>query len=86
MEIPPYNRGDPMDFGTWLATTPLGTALKAAVAVVLTLGVADWVGAGSISLTNWQTWIIAGIGSAAPVIVNWLNSSDARYGRGSAGE
>lgn len=69
--------------GTWLASTPLGTAVKSAIAVLLTLALADWASAGAISFGNWQTWLIAALGAALPVVVNWLNGADARYGRGS---
>lgn len=69
---------------TWLATTPLGTALKTFVAVVLSLAVADFVSSNTVDLAHWQTWIVAGLASAIPVVVNWINPSDPRYGRGSA--
>lgn len=67
----------------WLATSPLASAAKVFVAIVLTLAVADWAGDGSIDFANWQTWVIAGLGAAVPVIVNWLNPADGRYGNGS---
>ena len=69
-------------FGTWLAASPWGTALKSAVAVVLTLAFADWSTSGSISFANWQTWVIAAVGTALPVVVNAVNPHDPRYGRG----
>jgi hypothetical protein len=66
----------------FLANTPLGTAVKTFVAVVLAAAVADFSTDGTISLGNWQTWVIAGLVSALPVIVNWLNPADSRYGNG----
>lgn len=66
----------------FLANTPLGTAVKTFVAVVLAAAVADFSTDGSISLSHWQTWVIAGLVSALPVVVNWLNPSDTRYGNG----
>jgi hypothetical protein len=69
-------------FKLWLAKTPLGTAAKSGLAVVITLGAADWATDGAISFDHWQTWVIAGIGTATPVVVNWLNSGDERYGVG----
>lgn len=66
----------------WLATSPLASALKVFVAIVLTAAVADFANVGSLTLANWQTWVIMGLGSAVPVIVNWLNPADTRYGRG----
>ena len=65
----------------WLASTPLGTALKTFVAVLLAAVVGDWATAGEISLGNWQTWVIAALVSALPVVVNWLNPADNRYGK-----
>jgi len=64
----------------WLAGTPLGTALKTFVAVLLAAVVGDWASSGAISLGNWQTWVIAALASALPVVVNWLNPADGRYG------
>lgn len=65
----------------WLAKTPIGSAFKAFIAVVLAAAIADFVNVGNISLTNWETWVIAGLASAAPSIINWLNPSDPRYGK-----
>ena len=67
----------------WLATSPLASAAKVFVAIVLTLAVADFATDGVIDFSHWQTWVIAGLGSAVPVIVNWLNPADGRYGAGS---
>lgn len=69
-------------FGLFL-NTPLGSAIKVFIAVALTLIVADWTGHGVISFDSWQTWIIAGFASAVPIIVNWLNPADFRYGKSS---
>ena len=65
----------------WLASSPVASAVKAFVAVMLSMVVADWVASGSISFDKWQTWVIAGLASAVPVIINWLNPADPRYGR-----
>lgn len=69
-------------FQVWLANSPLASALKIFVAVVLGAAVADFANVGFITLANWQTWVIAGMVSALPVVVNWLNPADKRYGRG----
>lgn len=71
-------------FQTWLAESPLATYLKSFVAIIISAAVADWAKVGAISLANWQTWIIAGAVSVAPLLVNYLNPSDSRYGRGKA--
>lgn len=68
-------------FETWLAQSPLGGAFKAFIAVVLAAAVADFLKVGDISLANWETWVIAGLASAAPMVINWLNPKDSRYGK-----
>ena len=68
----------------WLASTALGSASKTFIAVVIAAAVADASTSGSISLGNWQTWLIAGAVSALPPVINWLNPADARYGNGAA--
>lgn len=65
----------------WLASSPLATGVKTFIAVMISAAVADWATSGMISLENWQTWVIGALVSAVPVIVNWLNPADARYGR-----
>ena len=69
--------------GNFLANTPLGTALKTFVAVLLSGVVGSWATDGAISCDKWQTWVIAACVSALPVIVNYLNPADGRYGNGS---
>lgn len=71
-------------FWAWLTVSPLATAAKTFVAVVLSAAVADWATAGAISLGNWQTWVTAACVSALPVVVNWLNPMDPRYGNGAS--
>ena len=71
-------------FKVWLATTFWGTTLKAALAIIVGLAILDWRTGGTISFTNWQTWLIAALVSLGPGIINHLNSADTRYGRGSA--
>lgn len=70
-------------FTEWLATSPLASAAKVFVGVVLAMAVADWTTTGAIAFGNWQTWVIAACASAVPVVVNWLNPADPRYGKGS---
>lgn len=67
----------------WLAKSPLATALRAFVAVVLAMVIAQWTQTGTIAFDKWQTWVIAGLASAVPVLVRWLNPSDKSFGRGS---
>ena len=71
--------------GVWLAKTPLGSAAKTFIAFVIAAAVADWVSGGDISLGNWETWVIGGLASCIPPVINWLNPSFDSYGRGSDG-
>ena len=66
--------------GTWLASTPLGSAFKTFVAVLIAAAVADFA-SGGINLSGWEPWVIAGMVSALPPVINWLNPDDGRYGR-----
>lgn len=72
-----------MDFKEWFATSPLASALRVFVSILLAAAVADWVTAGSINFGAWQTWVIAGLVSAVPVVTRWLNPNDIAFGRGS---
>lgn len=60
----------------WFAKSPLASALRAFVAVVLAMLAADWTGDGTISFDRWQTWVIAGVAACVPMIVRWLNPAD----------
>jgi hypothetical protein len=64
--------------------TPVGSFLKVFASVVLTAFVADLVGVTSFGdvFSGWQAWVIAGLVSAVPVLINWLNPADTRYGKG----
>jgi len=69
------------DVAQWLGTSPLASFLKVFVSVLLTVAVAEWAEVGDIGFDNWQTWVIAGLVSAIPVLANWLNPNDPRYGK-----
>lgn len=70
-------------FREWLAVSPLASALRVFIAIILSMAVADWVANGSINFGAYQTWIIAGLASAVPVVARWLNPQDLAFGRGS---
>ena len=69
-------------FGEWFATSPLASALRVFVVVVVTMAVAQWSATGTFDFTAWQTWVIAAIASAVPPVLRWLNPSDVEFGRG----
>ena len=63
-----------MTWLTWLANSPIGTALKVGLAAALL-----WVieNVANTSLPGYaQVSLIAGL----PVLINWLNPADSRYG------
>jgi hypothetical protein len=70
-------------FKNWLATTPLGSAFKVFLGVLFGAVILTWSDEGQISFDHWQTWVIGALVVAVPIIINWLNSADTRYGRGS---
>ena len=69
--------------GNWLATTPLGSTFKVFLGALVAAVLLTWTQEGSISWDHWQTWLIGAIAIAVPPVINWLNPSDSRYGRGS---
>ena len=70
-------------FQKWLANTPLGTASKTFVAMIIGSAIADWASHGEISLSSWQPWVISAAVSSIPPVLNWLNPQYTSYGRGS---
>jgi hypothetical protein len=68
-------------FESWFAISPLASALRVFAATVLALAVAAWVESGTISLTNWETYVIAGLAACLPVVLRALNPLDGIYGR-----
>jgi hypothetical protein len=76
----------------WLARSPLGTFSKVFVATVLGVVVADLSTIGMAAFDTGrriEAWVIAGLVAGLPVLINWLNPQDPRYGvraRGSAAQ
>jgi hypothetical protein len=73
-------------FNAWLATTPLGSALKVFLGVLLGAALLTWTSEGVISFDEWQTWVIGALAIAVPIIINALNPADPRYGKGAVHE
>ena len=66
-----------------LLSTPLGTALKAFVATILTL----WMATDDLfnmDIHTLRAFVTAGLMSALPVIINWINPSYTQYGKNKA--
>lgn len=64
-------------FEEWLATSPLATVAKIALGAALG-ALMSWAATAEI-----HPLAVAIIAAVCPVLVNWLNPQDYRYGRGS---
>lgn len=62
------------NFLSWLASSPLASFAKIFVA-----GVLGWVAVNADTF-NVHPAIAIGFASALPVVINWLNPNDSRYG------
>jgi uncharacterized protein YacL len=60
----------------WLATTPEGTLVKVAAGAALG-ALVDWLATSEVS-----PLVVAITAAVVPVIVNYLNPADSRYGNG----
>ena len=70
-------------FWVWFAKSPLASALRVFVMIVVSMALADFVATGDISWTNWEAWVIAAMASAVPMLLRWINPADAEFGNGS---
>lgn len=64
------------NFLYWLASSPLASAVKVGVAASLA-----WV-VGNPNALNLPPVALVGLTAALPVLINWLNPADGRYGKG----
>lgn len=71
-------------FKTWMAVSPLGSAFKSGVALVIAAVYTDYKTDGVVDMSQWQTWLGIIVGSCIVPIINWWNDKDTRSGRGSA--
>lgn len=63
-------------FEEWLATSPLASMLKIAIGAALG-ALMSWAATAEI-----HPLVVALIAAVAPVVINWVNPQDYRYGRG----
>ena len=68
------------NFEKWFATSPLAAFARVFVSVVIGAAVADFTKVSQFDFSNWQTWLIAGIVAASPVLMRWLNPQDEAFG------
>lgn len=73
---------------TWLNETDNGRMVKSWVVVfiatLLTLFLADGADIFAVDMSDAKAWVAAGVAAVVPLILNWLNPKDDRYGRKSA--
>lgn len=62
------------NFLSWLATSPLASFAK-----IFGAGVLGWV-VVNVDSFNVHPAVAIGLASALPIVINWLNPEDARYG------
>lgn len=62
------------NFLSWLASSPLASFAK-----IFGAGVLGWI-VLNVDTFNVHPAIAIGLASALPVVINWLNPEDARYG------
>jgi hypothetical protein len=62
------------NFLSWLASSPLASFAK-----IFGAGVLGWV-VVNVDSFNVHPAIAIGLASALPVVINWLNPEDTRYG------
>ena len=59
-------------FGSWI---------KVFVAAILGLVLTNLLNGIDLFEMNWKSLVSGAVSSVLPIIINWLNSSDPRYGR-----
>jgi len=75
---------NPKEIQDFFANTPLGHAIGVFLGTFLVVMTADWSDTGTISLDNWQQWVIPAASSAVAVLASWLNPQDKRFGKKAA--
>lgn len=69
---------------TWLNSEGVGgmvfSWLKVFISTVLALFLADGADIFSISVDDGKLWLAAGVAAVVPLVINYLNPRDSRYG------
>lgn len=60
--------------------SPAGSWLKVFVSGILGLVLTNVLNGADIFSMDWKSILSGGIASVIPVIINWLNPNDTRYG------
>lgn len=71
---------------TWLNEDPAGAMVfswvKVFASVVLGLFLADGADVFAVDASDVRLWLAAGLAAVVPLVVNYINPHDTRYGRG----
>lgn len=69
---------------TPITRAALGTYVRALLAIFTTTVLGAYLSSGkdvfSITVTDWKTYVAAGVGAVVPVIIRFLNVNDDAYG------
>ena len=61
--------------------SPAGSWVKVFLSAILGFILNNLSKGGSILDVDWQALLSAGVAAVLPVIINWLNPADTRYGK-----
>lgn len=67
------------NFLKWFASSPIASFLRVAFSIVLFMAVNDFVKLGHFDFSNAESWFIAGIASAVPALLRWINPEDKAF-------
>jgi hypothetical protein len=70
----------------FLANSPVGSWVKVVIAALfgsLLVYLTNGNTLTDVTLTDVNVWGSAAVAAALPAVINWFNSADSRYGRGS---
>ena len=70
------------NFLTWFAKSPIASALRVFIAIVVGQMVAEWARVGDIQFTNYKSWVISALVAAIPTVLRWINPQDNAFGPG----
>jgi len=62
---------------------PVGSWLRVAVTVILSMWLADLL-EGNTWVLDWSAYALGAVVAVLPVVIAWLNPADTRFGKGKA--
>jgi len=63
-------------FWVWFAESKVASFLRVFVTVLISSAVADFAKVGSFDFTRWESWLIASVVSATPLLLRLINPAD----------